>query len=97
MTYISNKNVLLSLFTIVFISNFIFASCGSCEADNNPPVETSKSSALVTAIPESGDIEGFVIASCGMCSFGLDIAGIGWKRISSFGPFGETRGDRVFP
>ena len=28
---------------------------------------------------------------------GLDIAGIGWKRISSFRPFGETRGDRVFP
>ena len=27
----------------------------------------------------------------------LDAAGIGWKRISSFRPFGETRGDRVFP
>ena len=71
MTYISNKNVLLSLFTIVYISNFIFASCGSCETDNKPPAETTKSSALVTAIPESGDIEGFVIASCGICSFGF--------------------------
>jgi len=28
---------------------------------------------------------------------GMDIAGIGWQRISSFRPFGETRGDRVFP
>ena len=70
MTYISNKNVLLSLFTIVFISNFIFAACGSCEADKEKAVEV-KSSALVTYIPESGNIEGFVIASCGICSFGF--------------------------
>ena len=30
-----------------------------------------KSSALITSIPESGDIEGFVITSCGICGFGF--------------------------
>ena len=36
-------------------------------------------------------------AGSGRLGPGLDAAGIGWKRISSFRPFGETRGDRVFP
>ena len=70
MTYISSKNILSYLFTIVIISNFIFADCGSCEVDKDKVVEV-KSSALVTYIPESGNIEGFVIASCGICSFGF--------------------------
>ena len=33
-------------------------------------VVEKKSSALVTSIPKSGEIEGFVITSCGMCNFG---------------------------
>ena len=36
-------------------------------------------------------------AGSGRLGPGLDAAGIGWKRISSFRPFGETRGDRIFP
>ena len=31
---------------------------------------TYKSSSFITTIPETGDLEGFVIASCGMCNFG---------------------------
>ena len=70
MIYNLDKNILSYLFTIVLISNFIFAGCGSCETDEKIDVVT-KSSALVTTIPDSGDIEGFVLASCGICSFGF--------------------------
>ena len=75
MNYILNKNILLYLFSILIISNFIFAgcgseSCGSHESVKEEPIN-EKSSALITSIPESGDIEGFVITSCGICNFGF--------------------------
>ena len=75
MTYISNKNILSYIFAIGICLNFIFASCGSesCgshETVTKEPVK-GKSSTLVTSIPESGEIEGFVITSCGICSFGF--------------------------
>ena len=74
MNFISDKNILSYLFTIVISINFVIASCGSksCGSHENPKEELvkGKSSALVTSIPESGDIEGFVITSCGICNFG---------------------------
>ena len=75
MNNISNKNILLYLFSILIISNLIFAgcgseSCGSHESVKEEPIN-EKSSALITSIPESGDIEGFVITSCGICNFGF--------------------------
>ena len=65
----NNKNILLSLLISVFISNFVFANCGSCQVQAEPAI-LKKSNSLVTTIPESGNIEGFAIASCGMCNFG---------------------------
>ena len=59
----------LSLLILIFISSFVFASCGSCEVEAKPVV-LKKTNLLVTTIPESGNIEGFAIASCGMCNFG---------------------------
>ena len=35
------------------------------------PPPPKKSSALITAISESGNVEGLVIASCGSCNFGV--------------------------
>ena len=64
----NKKNILLSLLISVFISNFVFASCGSCQVQAKPILK--KSNSLVSTIPESGNIEGFVISSCGMCNFG---------------------------
>jgi len=64
----NNKNILLSLLISVFISNFVFANCGSCQVQTKPVV-SKKSNSLVTTIPTSGKIEGFAIASCGMCNF----------------------------
>jgi len=75
MTYISNKNILSYIFAIGIFLNFIFASCGSDSCGSHETVTKEpvkgKSSALVTSIPESGEIEGFVITSCGICSFGF--------------------------
>ena len=68
MDTLNKKNMLLSLLILIFVSSFVFASCGSCQ-EQAKPVVLKKSNSLVTTIPESGDIEGFAIASCGMCNF----------------------------
>ena len=67
----NKKNILFFLLISVFISNFIFAGCGSCldDTDDSTVVVSKKTSALVTTVPESGSIEGFVISSCGKCNF----------------------------
>ena len=69
MDTLNKKNMSLSLLILIFISSFVFASCGSCEVQAKPVV-LKKTNSLVITIPESGNIEGFAIASCGMCNFG---------------------------
>ena len=69
MDTLNKKNMLLSLLILIFVSSFVFASCGSCQVQAKPAV-LKKSNSLVTTIPKSGNIEGFAIASCGMCNFG---------------------------
>ena len=69
MDTLNKKNMPLSLLILIFISSFVFASCGSCEVQAKPVV-LKKTNSLVITIPESGNIEGFAIASCGMCNFG---------------------------
>ena len=64
----NKKKLLLSFLISVFISNFVFPSCGSCQVQVKPVV-SKKSNLLITTIPEAGEIEGFAIASCGMCNF----------------------------
>ena len=63
----NRKNILLFSLTLISVSSFVFASCGGCQVQTKPTVK--KSNSLVSIIPESGDIEGFAIASCGMCNF----------------------------
>ena len=63
----NKKNILLFSLVLILVSNFSFASCGGCQVQAKPTVK--KSNSLVTTIPESGKIEGFAIASCGMCNF----------------------------
>ena len=64
----NKKYILLSLLISIFVSNFAFASCGSCQVQAKPII-SKKTNSLVTIIPKSGEIEGFAIASCGMCNF----------------------------
>ena len=69
MNTLSVKNIALSLMVLAFVINPIFAECGSCQNENKVSV-SKKSSSFLTTIPKSGNIEGFVISSCGMCNFG---------------------------
>ena len=69
MLNILNKKNISLLLTIIFILSPIFASCGSCQVQDKAPI-SKKSSEFITTVPESGNIEGFVISSCGMCNFG---------------------------
>ena len=69
LTILNKKHASISLITIIFISSSIFASCGSCQVPNETII-SKKSNSLVTVIPDSGNIEGFVVTSCGMCNFG---------------------------
>ena len=69
MCTLNKKNILSFLLILIFVSSFIFASCGSCQVQAKPTI-LKKSNSLVTTIPKSGNIEGFVISSCGMCNFG---------------------------
>ena len=65
---VNKKSLLLVLIISIFMTNYLYASCGRCSVDLPPAPK--KSNVLVTAVPKSGDIEGLVIASCGMCNFG---------------------------
>tara|TARA_B110000438_G_C15756190_1_gene625204 strand:- start:880 stop:1290 length:411 start_codon:yes stop_codon:yes gene_type:complete len=65
---LNNKNILLSLMILISVTSFVFASCGSCQVKVKHST-LKKSNSLLTTIPESGEIEGFAITSCGMCNF----------------------------
>ena len=49
--------------------NFTFAGCGSCNVSNKQPLIPEGK--FVTSIGKNGRIDGLVLASCGMCNFGM--------------------------
>ena len=57
--------ILISIFTV----NMIYAGCGACNVDNKK-VE-SPIGEFVTSLSENGTVDGMVLASCGMCNFGM--------------------------
>tara|TARA_B100001123_G_C15010119_1_gene907196 strand:- start:414 stop:833 length:420 start_codon:yes stop_codon:yes gene_type:complete len=72
MLFEQNKKCAALIITILFYySTFLYAGCGSCgpRAEVEVPLE-KKSSSFISTVPESGKIEGFVIASCGICNLG---------------------------
>ena len=69
MNTLNLKHTVLSLIILILGTSTLFSACGSCSGDSQVIV-SKKTSALVTTIPKSGAIEGFVISSCGMCNFG---------------------------
>ena len=54
---------------ITFFIHYAFAGCGGCRTSNKK-VDTPKGE-FVTSINKNGSIEGLVLASCGMCNFGM--------------------------
>ena len=56
--------VLSSLFCSMLV-----AGCGGCEVNNDTDL-INKSNAFLQNVPQNGEIEGFVIASCNKCNLG---------------------------
>ena len=59
------KNILLC---ISLISGPIYAGCGGCDNDKKETIK-NKTSSVIMSVPKRGKIEGFTLASCGMCNF----------------------------
>ncbi|OUT40131.1 MAG: hypothetical protein CBB66_02940 [bacterium TMED6] len=61
-------NIILIIPFLVLI-NSVYAGCGGCQI-KNPSIEGKKNNNFVQTIPSTGEIEGFVIASCAKCNLG---------------------------
>tara|TARA_B100001769_G_C21968307_1_gene520890 strand:- start:30 stop:446 length:417 start_codon:yes stop_codon:yes gene_type:complete len=64
---------LVKLNQIILVLSFsldvMYAGCGSCNVDNKKAEKPTGD--FITEINESGTIKGLVLASCGMCNFGM--------------------------
>ena len=65
------KNLALtSLIAMFFSLEFSYAGCGACNVTSKKADKPDGN--FVTKIGEDGNIGGLVLASCGMCNFGMD-------------------------
>tara|TARA_B100001175_G_C19128216_1_gene457704 strand:+ start:22 stop:405 length:384 start_codon:yes stop_codon:yes gene_type:complete len=69
------KNIQLAIIGTTFFINLAFAGCGACNVSNKK-VDPPKGE-FVTSINEDGSVKGMVLASCGMCNFGMDMKDCG--------------------
>ena len=60
-----NQTILVLSFSL----NIMHAGCGSCDVDNKKAEKPTGD--FITKINENGIIKGLVLASCGMCNFGM--------------------------
>ena len=63
------KNLFFLIIFSISMINFTFAGCGSCNVSNKQPLIPEGK--FVTSIGKNGRIDGLVLASCGMCNFGM--------------------------
>ena len=63
------KTIKLIICFITFVPNTILAGCGSCAVSKNKL--TIPEGTFITSIGEDGKINGLLLASCGMCNFGM--------------------------
>ena len=65
------KQILIA-FTILFLSiNIVYAGCGSCNVSKLKPISQEGDYVLVEKTNKDDVVEGNVLASCGMCNFGM--------------------------
>tara|TARA_Y200000002_G_C22624297_1_gene639577 strand:- start:415 stop:798 length:384 start_codon:yes stop_codon:yes gene_type:complete len=60
-----NQTILVLSFSL----SITYAGCGSCNVDNKKAEKPMGD--FITEINENGTIKGLVLASCGMCNFGM--------------------------
>ena len=67
------KNTISLLLAMYIVSyNSIYAGCGSCNVSKTKVTNVSINHELISELSEDGVVSGFVLASCGMCNFGMD-------------------------
>ena len=67
------KNTIPILLVIyIFSFNSIYAGCGFCKVSKTKVANVSINHELISELSEDGVVSGFVLASCGMCNFGMD-------------------------
>ena len=62
--------ILLAIY--IFPFNSIYAGCGSCSVSKTKVAVAPASPELIGELSADGVVSGFVLASCGMCNFGMD-------------------------
>ena len=56
----------------IFPFNSIYAGCGSCGVSKTKVAVAPANPELIGELSADGVVSGFVLASCGMCNFGMD-------------------------
>ena len=63
------KNIIYSIIFLIMMISITYAGCGSCNISNKKTKIPEGS--FITSIGEEGNINGLLLASCGMCNFGM--------------------------
>jgi len=58
----------ITIVSFLFLSS-LYAGCGSCKVSNTKAKEPALS--FATSVAKDGSVKGMVLASCGMCNFGM--------------------------
>ena len=66
------KIVPILLAVYIFPFNSIYAGCGSCGVSKTKVAVAPANPELIGELSADGVVSGFVLASCGMCNFGMD-------------------------
>ena len=66
------KIVPILLAVYIFPFNSIYAGCGSCSISKTKVAGVPANPELISELGADGLVSGLVLASCGMCNFGLD-------------------------
>ena len=63
------KNIIYSIIFLTMMISITYAGCGACNVSNKRTKIPNGS--FITSIGEDGNINGLLLASCGMCNFGM--------------------------
>jgi len=66
------KIVPILLAVYIFPFNSIYAGCGSCNISKTKVAGVPANPELISELGADGVVSGLVLASCGMCNFGMD-------------------------
>ena len=65
-------NFLKNLVFISLLISGVYAGCGGCAPRKPKPVVQAVNYDLIEKINKNGNVEGYVLASCGMCNFSME-------------------------